>query len=81
MSTLEIISAAEEISQFLATSPTPESILAYQASDALQERLRYLLNKNREGGLTPEEHDELDEMEKMNHFIILLKGHVQENRC
>ncbi len=73
MSTLEIVRTTEEISQFLATSPSPAQILAYEVSESLQARLRYLLDKNQKEGLNREENAELDEMEQMDHFMTMLK--------
>lgn len=73
MSTLEIVRATEEISQFLATSPSPAQILAYEVAESLQARLRYLLDKHQKEGLNREENAELDEMEQMDHFMTMLK--------
>jgi hypothetical protein len=39
----------------------------------MQERLRFLLAKNQSGDLTPEERRELDEYERVEHLIIMLK--------
>jgi hypothetical protein len=48
-------SIQEEVLTFLLSSPTPERIIDFHASDAAQARLRYLLDANREGTLSPEE--------------------------
>ena len=63
----------DEILDFLASTPTPEQIIAFQPSPTLQERTRYLLEQNRNGTLTAEEHNELDEFGRMNHFMSMLK--------
>ena len=44
-----------EITDFLATNPTPEEIVAYELPEDLQARAHELLDKNGEGELTPEE--------------------------
>lgn len=62
-----------EVLDFLASTPTPEQIIAFAPSPALQERARYLLEQNRSAVLTPEEHAELDEFARMNHFMSMLK--------
>jgi hypothetical protein len=46
----------------------------FHASETAQERLRYLLETNREGLLSDEERAELDEASQMNHFMMLLKA-------
>lgn len=67
-------SIQEEVLNFLLSSPTPEHIIAFHASEASQARLRYLLDANREGTLSLEERAELDEASQMNHFVMLLKA-------
>lgn len=67
-------SIQEEVLAFLLDAPTPQQIIDFHASEPAQERLRYLLDANREGTLTPDERAELDEASQMNHFIMLLKA-------
>ncbi|HLV33523.1 MAG TPA: hypothetical protein VKY59_00355 [Spirillospora sp.] len=62
-----------EIIDFLASTPTPEGIIAFRPSDHLEQRLRYLLEQNSNGALTAEERRELDEFLRMNHFMNMLK--------
>src|SRR6185295_12099961 len=45
----------DEMIGFLASGPTREQIVAYKISDAAQTRLRELLDKNREDGLSEDE--------------------------
>lgn len=67
-------SIQEEVLAFLLSSPTPQQIIDFHASETAQERLRYLLEANRQGILSPEERAELEEASQMNHFIMLLKA-------
>jgi hypothetical protein len=62
-----------EIIDFLASTPTPEAILAFKPSDRLEQRLSDLLEQNRQETLTAEERGELDEFMRMNHFMNMLK--------
>jgi hypothetical protein len=62
-----------EIIDFLASTPTPEAILAFKPSDRLEQRLSDLLEQNRQETLTAEERGELDEFLRMNHFMNMLK--------
>jgi hypothetical protein len=71
-------SIQEEVLTFLLSSPTPQHIIGFQASEAAQARLRYLLDANREGMLNPEERAELDEASQMNHFVMLLKAKAHQ---
>ena len=49
----------EEITDFLATNPTPQEIIAYRLPDDLQERAHELLDRNGEGELTYDEEQEM----------------------
>ncbi len=63
----------DEVLDFLASTPAPEQIIAFEPSEALQERVRYLLDANRNGVLSAEENGELDEFARLNHFMSMLK--------
>jgi hypothetical protein len=66
--------AYAEVLDFLITRPTPEEIAAFKVSVEAQERIRTLLDKNREGTLTETETAELDLYEQLEHMMILLKA-------
>jgi len=63
-----------EVLDFLVTCPTPQAILAFKVSPEAQDRLRSLLDKNREGALTESEVAELDAYEQLEHLMILMKA-------
>ena len=67
-----------EIIDFLATGPSPGEVMAYTVSDRAQERLRRLLAINEAGLASEEEQVELDEIEQIEHIMILLKVQAQE---
>lgn len=71
-------SIQDEVLSFLLSSPTPRQIVAFHASDAAQERLRYLLDANQEGVLSSEERAELEEASQINHFMIQLKAKAHQ---
>lgn len=62
-----------EILDFLVTSPTPDDILAFRPSSELEERLSYLMAKNKQDALSDEEQHELDSFLQVNHFVNMLK--------
>ena len=64
----------EEMIDFLATGPTTEQIIAHKVSDHSQDRLRELLDKNREEGLTEAENAELDAFEFVDDLMSLIKA-------
>jgi hypothetical protein len=63
----------DQILDFLASTPTPEKIIAFQPPEVLQQRLSDLLEKNRDRQLMPDEQAELDEFLRMNRFMSRLK--------
>ena len=63
----------DSVLDFLTSTPTPEQIVAYQPSEALQQRLSELLAQNRLSGLSSSEQVELDESLWMNCFMSWLK--------
>lgn len=64
----------EEVMAFLLTSPSPQQIIEFRASQTAQERLRYLLDANRNNTLSAEEAAELEEASRVNTFMMTLKA-------
>ncbi len=58
----------------LASLPTPEEVLALRPSTSLQERIEELLEKNRGGGLSPEEQREWEQYQYVEHLVRLAKA-------
>src|SRR2546421_9829308 len=59
---------------FLAGAPSAEEIAAFTPPPEAQQRLRALLDAERAGTLTAIERAELDELERIEHLVILLKS-------
>lgn len=62
-----------EVMDFLLSQPTPEQVLALRPSPTAQERMRYLLDGNRNHSLNDAERAELDENLQLEHFVRRLK--------
>ena len=67
---------ATEVIQFLSQDPSPRDILDYHVSGRAQERTRRLLTLNQSGMLSEVEQLELDELEKIEHIVIILKARI-----
>ncbi len=65
---------ASEILEFLANLPSPEEIIELRPSKDMQARITYLLEKNRTGGLTPEEENEWEQYQYMEHLVRIAKA-------
>ncbi len=59
---------------FLAGAPTPAEIAAFRPPPAVQERVATLLARSHAGDLTPNERAELDEFERIEHLVVLIKA-------
>jgi len=70
---------AEEVLAFLARGPQPKEIVAFRPSEKSVERIRDLLDKNREGALTAEEEMEMDHIQSLNHLLSLIKVHARQH--
>jgi hypothetical protein len=69
------------ILEFLASNPSPEAILHFKPTPQMQERISELLEKNRTGQLTRAESAELDEYERIEHCIRMLKIQASKLRA
>jgi hypothetical protein len=65
---------AAELLEFLAGLPTPEEILALRPSEALQARVKSLLEKNRTQGLTPDEELDWERYQYLEHLVRIAKA-------
>jgi hypothetical protein len=65
---------AAEVLELLARLPSPEEVLALRPSPALAQRVTALLEKNRTGGLSPEEEVEWQRLEYLEHLVRIAKA-------
>lgn len=70
-------SVFSKITDFLATNPTPQEIIAYQLPDDLQSRAHDLLERNGEDQLTGEEHEEMLDFVRVDEMMSLLKAKIR----
>ena len=70
-------SVFSEITDFLATNPTPEAIIAYRLPDDLQARAHDLLNRHGERELTPEEYNEMVDFARIDNMLLRLKASMK----
>jgi hypothetical protein len=67
----------DEVAEFLASSPTPEQILAFRPSEPVQRRARELLARQNAGQLTREEERELAQFENTEILMRLVKARLR----
>jgi hypothetical protein len=68
--------AATEAIKFFSTNPTPQQVLDYHVSERAQLRLRRLLTLNTAGLLGKTGQRELNELQQLEHTIIMLKAEL-----
>ena len=68
----------QELYRFLASSPTHQEIMAFSPSVQTQKRIQELLQLNRENALSTNQQAELDEYERIEHIVRMLKLHTHE---
>jgi hypothetical protein len=71
---------ATEVIEFLSTAPTPQGVLNYHVSKQAQARLQRLLALSAAGMLGEAEQQELDELQRIEHIMIMLKAQVAGQR-
>jgi hypothetical protein len=67
---------AAEVIEYLSKNPSSQGVLDYHVSDSAQARLQRLLALNEAGLLTGTEQLELDELQRLEHVIIMLKARI-----
>jgi hypothetical protein len=65
---------AAEVLEFLAGLPSPQEILDLQPSAPLQSRVRELPDKSRDGLLSPQEEQEWQRYEFLEHLVRMAKA-------
>lgn len=63
----------DEITDFLASAPSTEQLIAFRPSDKLNQRLHELLDKNSADTITPDERVELDEFLRFGHLLQMIQ--------
>jgi hypothetical protein len=62
------------ILNFIANNPSPQQIADFRPTPDMLERLQTLLSRSQAGKITPVEQTELEEYERIEHLIIMLKS-------
>jgi hypothetical protein len=66
----------EEVARFIASSPTPEQVIAFHPSEETRERLWSLVGRAKTESITDEERAELDVCLQIEHLIRLAKAYA-----
>ncbi|MBE2198337.1 MAG: hypothetical protein IAE79_06975 [Anaerolinea sp.] len=69
---------AAEVTRFLMKNPSAQEVMNFHVPEPAQTRLRRLLTLNEAGLLAESEQLELDELEQIEHMIIMLKAQATD---
>ena len=69
----------EEIIDFIAAGTTPESVVAFHPSDAVQQRAAELVDRSNDGNLSAEEQSELEDYLQLEHIMIMAKARARQH--
>ncbi len=67
---------AAEVLEFLASLPDPEEILKLRPSERFAGRVEHLLEKNRANKLNPEEEEEWENYQFLEHLVRMAKANA-----
>ncbi len=62
------------ILNFLVSNPTSEQIVAFEPTLQMKQRLCTLISRERSGEITETERKEIEEYERIEHLVIMLKA-------
>ena len=68
----------EEIIDFIAAGTTPEAVVAFRPSDAVQRRVTELTERSKDGTISPDERSELDYYLQLEHIMIMAKARARQ---
>jgi hypothetical protein len=64
---------------FLASNPSAEQIASFAPTPEMAERLRMLLARETANNITPTEKAELEEYERLEHLMVMIKAGMLRN--
>ena len=70
----------DEMIDFIARGSTPDEVAEWHASDAVCERVAFLIEEEKAGRLPPEQVAELDRFLELEHIVRLAKAKARQYR-
>jgi hypothetical protein len=76
---MSIMRAYEEVIEFIAAGTSPSSVISFQPSEAVKERVAELIHQEKSIGLSAEEKSELDHYLQLEHLMRLAKARARQH--
>ncbi len=74
---MSIPTAYEEVAGFIAAGASPENVIAFRPSEAVQNRVWELVGREKADGLTPDETSELEHYLQLEYIMRLAKARAR----
>ena len=75
---MNTVKAYEEVVDFIAAGTTPQNVIDFRPSETTQARVEDLLEREKEGVLSPSEKTELDHYLQIEHLMRLAKARARD---
>jgi hypothetical protein len=75
---MNTVKAYEEVVDFIAAGTTPQNVIDFRPSAKTQARVEDLLEREKEGALSPSEKSELDHYLQIEHLMRLAKARARD---
>ena len=75
---MKTVRAYEEVIEFIAAGTRPSSLIAFQPSDTVKERVADLIHREKTTGLSPDEKSELEHYMQLEHLMRLAKARARQ---
>ena len=75
---LKMMRVYEEVIEFIAAGTNPSSVIGFQPSAAVKERVADLIYQEKTVGLSPDEKAELDHYMQLEHLMRLAKARARQ---
>lgn len=69
----------DEVIDFIAAGTTPEAVVAFRPSDSVQRRVAELVERSKDGSISPEEKSELEDYLQLEHIMIMAKARARQH--
>lgn len=69
----------EESVDFIAAGTTPQSVVEFRPSDEVQQRVARLVERSREGSISPDDQSELEDYLQLEHIMIMAKARARQH--
>jgi hypothetical protein len=70
--------AYEEVIEFIAAGTSPDSLINFQPSDIVKERVADLIHREKTTGLLPDDKSELEHYLQLEHIMRLAKARAHQ---